>query len=288
MSDLVRSHRVLVVGARGFLGTKLVRRLMGRGYAVLGTTSSLLSGDSFLHLDLGADHPEWLFDIDVDVAVIAAGLGSLRQCEVDPVRSLRINARGRADLATTLMSRGIHVVLISTDAVYSGDRRPIGTALPDARTVYGRHMAQAENDVLGALGSASVVRLGKVLHGRSEILLNWIGALRRGDDVHAFIDSQIAPVSLGFALDALEFAIASKSRGVINATGPDDVSWSDVAYTLAERGGWPTSRVVLSEHRPIRERRRFVALPATHDLPSAFPTGMECVRYAVDEALEVS
>lgn len=279
-----RAPKALVVGASGLLGSRAMEFLRRSAYKTWGSTSVPNPSSGLLHLDLRGELPPWLFDHEFEVAVIAAGIGSIRHCEANPDESFRINVTGRVSVAQSLMSRGVHVVLISTDAVYSGDSRVIcASQATDARTVYGRHMAQSEIEILNHPGSVAVVRLGKVVQGGTPILRAWSDSLREGGTVRAFFDSRIAPVSPGFAVDAVGFALRESLQGIVHATAPVDVRWSDVADVVAEKVGVLPSRIIRVPCVPTDERRSFAALPITHVLPTTHPNGMEAVRKAVSQ-----
>lgn len=279
---MARAPKALVVGARGLLGSQVTGLLRRSGYETWGSTPDPNPPSSLLHLDLREGFPPWLADLDVEVAVIAAGIGSIRYCEANPDESFRINVTGRVSVAQSLMSRGVHVVLISTDAVYSGDTRVVSASqATDARTVYGRHMAQSEIEILHHPGSAAVVRLGKVVQGDTPILRTWSDSLRGGRTVTAFFDSRIAPVSPGYAVDTVGFALRERLREIVHATAPVDIRWSEVADVVARKVGVTSSQVIRVPCVPTGERRTFAALPTTHELPTTHPNGMEAVQQAV-------
>ncbi len=277
-----RAPTALVVGARGFLGSRVVRLLRESGYSAIGSTTAPTVASDEVRIELGEGPPAWLFELELDVAVIAAGIGSMRRCEENAQDSFLINVTGRVSIAQSLMARGIHVVLLSTDAVYSGDAQVASdTQATDARTVYGRQMAQSEMAILNHSGSASVVRLGKVIHGATPILGTWYETLKAGGSVVAFDDSRIAPVSPGFATAAVNFALDERVQGIIHATGPEDVLWSDIADKVAVEVGGSSSQVIRSPCEPAAERRSFAALPVTHELPMNHPVGMAAVQLAL-------
>lgn len=230
-------------------------------------------------LNLLEDVPYQLPDEHFDVAVIAAGLASVKACDASPRLSFSINVTGRVAVTKLLMSRGTHLVLISSDAVYSGDSRVTSCSLaPDARSVYGRHMAQSESEILESQGAASVIRLGKVMHSEIPILKDWLRGLRSGNSVSAFTDSRVAPISPGFAVDAVQYVVKNRACGIIHATGAADASWFDIAQVVAESVGVPRTMVTGVSCDSASEGRKHAVLPITHELPAIHPVGIDAVR----------
>lgn len=274
--------RALVVGARGFLGARFSDALAQSGYAVCGTTSMLTQSPGIHRLNLLEDAPSQLPDQHFDIAVISAGLASVRACDASPWLSFRINVTGRVAVSKLLMSRGTHLVLISSDAVYSGDSRITSRSLaPDARSVYGRHMAQSESEILESQGAASVIRLGKVMHSEIPILMDWFKALKSGNSIGAFKDSRVAPISPGFAVDAVQYAVNNRVSGIIHATGSRDASWFDIAQVVAESVGVPRTMVTGLSCDSASGGRKHAVLPITHELPATHPVGLDAVRQAL-------
>lgn len=274
--------KALVVGARGFLGTRISDALRQSGYSVCGTTSMRTQSPGMRRLDLREDVPSQFSDEHFDVAVIAAGLTSVKACDANPRLSFSINVTGRVAVSKLLMSRGTHLVLISSDAVFSGDSRVVSSSqAPDARSVYGRHMAQSESEILEFQGAVSVIRLGKVMHSEIPILKAWLEGLKSGNSVSAFTDSRVAPISPGFAVDAVQYVVENRVCGIIHATGVADASWFDIAQVVAESIGVPRTKVTGLPCDSASDGRKHAALPTTHELPAIHLVGIEAVRQTV-------
>ena len=103
-----------------------------------------------------------LFDRQQFAAVLnCAGNCALRACELDPALAWRINVEGVQNLLSQTVPRGLPLVHLSVDMVFSGERDGgyVETDPTDPVTVYGKTMAVAEQAVLEADPSACVLRI---------------------------------------------------------------------------------------------------------------------------------
>jgi dTDP-4-dehydrorhamnose reductase len=282
MAENDRRPKVLVLG-RGLLGQEIVQFLRDAGYAVdhIGRKPSPATDDFW---DLARPNA-FKLSSPYSHAVVAAGLTSFKACEQNERQSFWVNAVGRTAVVRELLDRGCHVTLLSSDAVFSGRTRvnTVGKT-PDAQSVYGKHLAYAEESVIGMGGRATVLRLGKVMHSRLPILRDWTVRLSQGEVVRAFSDSVCAPISPGFASEAVGHVIAHDIAGRVNATSDVDMTWFEVAQSVARTVSVPISQVEEESCAGAwRDElcRRFSALPPTHPLPDSAPQGVSAVVSAV-------
>jgi dTDP-4-dehydrorhamnose reductase len=155
--------RVLVLGAGGMLGHKLVQRLNDR-FDVCGTLRAdrmpeglerVLDPDRTL-LGVSADRFETVQRAVATVApdVVVNAIGIVKQLP-DADRegpTMEINARFPHRLAEHCVARGIRVVQISTDCVFSGSRGGYAEPdVPDPVDLYGRSKLEGELDEPGTL-----------------------------------------------------------------------------------------------------------------------------------------
>jgi dTDP-4-dehydrorhamnose reductase len=71
----------------------------------------------------------------------------------------------------------------------------------------------------------------------------WIAALGRNDQVVAFSDLHIAPISLEDATRAMCAVASDRGRGIYQVSGARDISYFDFARHLAKLMGVPPDRV---------------------------------------------
>lgn len=182
-----QTPRVLVLGATGMLGHKLIQRLAARGLPVSGTMrSSSMPDTSAARLALGAAR-EILPDVDVlqdealqaaieavnpDVVINAVGVIKQLDLSKDAVTSIATNALLPHRAAALCKKRGARLIQFSTDCVFAGRKGPFAENSPtDAEDLYGRSKLLGEVSGPGCLTIRSSI-VGRELRGRSS-LVEW-------------------------------------------------------------------------------------------------------------------
>lgn len=189
-----RNLRVLVLGATGMLGHKLVQRLAAHGLPVVGTirTRAIPATAAARAALAGADRI--LTDVDVlnDRALAAAvdtaqpdvvinAVGVIKQVDAanDPITSIETNSLLPHRIAKLCASRGRRLIHLSTDCVFAGRQGPYNEDCPpDAEDLYGRSKLLGETTGTGCITIRSSI-IGRELRGRSG-LVEWFLAQRGG------------------------------------------------------------------------------------------------------------
>ncbi|MCA3729993.1 MAG: sugar nucleotide-binding protein [Phenylobacterium sp.] len=242
--------RVLVVGADGVIGATLERRLRETGrFEVWGTTRrrETLTGENRLHLDL-RDPDDFEVSRGFDAAVLCTGVGGEAACAADPEGSRLVNVTGPVRLAERLTAAGVHVLALSSNAVFDGSREFFSTEDPPApRTEYGRQKRDLEA-ALQSLPGVGILRLTKVLDGATGLPARWDRELAAGGTVEAFVNHFISPVSPEEAASVLITLIDHRAKGLFQFSGAENLSFH--AYALSRYADRPD---LLKRIRPVRD-----------------------------------
>ncbi|MCA6237489.1 MAG: sugar nucleotide-binding protein, partial [Phenylobacterium sp.] len=242
--------RVLVVGADGVIGATLERRLRETGrFEVWGTTRrrETLTGENRLHLDL-RDPDDFEVSRGFDAAVLCTGVGGEAACAADPEGSRLVNVTGPVQLAERLTATGVHVLALSSNAVFDGSREFFSTEDPPApRTEYGRQKRDLEA-ALQSLPGVGILRLTKVLDGATGLPARWDRELAAGGTVEAFVNHFISPVTPEEAASVLITLIDHRAKGLFQFSGAESLSFH--AYALSRYADRPD---LLKRVRPVRD-----------------------------------
>lgn len=186
--------RVLVLGATGMLGHKLVQRLNAHGLPVVGTIRTpAIPANPAARAALGSAD-RILTDVNVlddralagavDAAepdVIINAIGVIKQLDAakDPIMSIEINSLLPHRIANLCARRGARLIHLSTDCVFAGRKGPYNEDSPtDAEDLYGRSKLLGEAAGTGCLTIRSSI-VGRELRGRSS-LIEWFLSQRGG------------------------------------------------------------------------------------------------------------
>jgi len=214
--------RLLVTGANGMLGHRVVAAARERGLDVRGT--------DLPELDLvdAAAVERFVADVRPDAIVHCAAYTDVDGAEADEELATRING----DAAGNVARCGVPVVHVSTDYVFAGDGREpyVESDTPDPRTAYGRSKLAGERAVLQADERHAIARTAW-LYGEGgknfvDTMLR-LGAER--DEVNVVFDQIGSPTWTGHLAPALVELAERGASGVFHAAGAGACSWFELA-----------------------------------------------------------
>ncbi|MEU7386565.1 SDR family oxidoreductase [Streptomyces tanashiensis] len=231
---------VLIVGGSGYLGTELARQGSSAGRDTAATFHSCpgeVTGVPWHRLDLRdpAGLHEVLDAVDPR-AVINASSGDA---------DWAVTAEGGMRLARATADRGIRLVHVSTDAVFSGRRDAYDeTCLPDPVTPYGAAKAAAETAVRLLCTDAIVARTSLILgdgrSGHERQVRDLVAGTRRGV---LFTDDVRCPVHVCDLAAALWELTGSDTTGVLHLAGAEAVTRLELGTLIARRDGLDAARL---------------------------------------------
>lgn len=175
--------RVLVTGAGGFVGARIMAQLGGRLELIAAPAGALRSA--------GPEEVERLVEAAAPDAILhTAAISDTGYCEQHPEESRQANVELPVQLARAARRAGAKLVAFSSDQVYTGleGPGPFDETVPlRPANVYGRHKREAEERVLEELDSAVLLRAtwmydlpGGGLPIRPNLPLNLLAAAKEG------------------------------------------------------------------------------------------------------------
>lgn len=240
--------RILITGATGSLGRRLVERAAAAGHEVTGT-----------RLAAAGDHER------VDIRDRDAVLAAVRRIRPDAIvhtaagrdrDDWAATADGAAHVAVAAAAHGIRLVHVSSDAIFSGhDIRYGEDAHPDPIYPYGAAKAAAETAVRAIAPDAAVARTSLILgdgRGYHERLTHDLISGRVPGAL--FTDDVRTPVHVDDLAGALLELAAGDYRGVLNVSGADAVSRYDLGVLVARRDGLDPARIAAARSPGGRPR----------------------------------
>ncbi len=243
------SFRLLVVGARGQLGTDLVTAARAAGIDVLGVGSRDLNITDVVAVQqvLGYLAAGAAAAGQRAVVINAAAYTAVDDAESDRDAAYAVNADGPGHLAVAARRLGLGLIHVSTDYVFPGDGiRPYRPTDPTGpRSVYGASKLAGEHRVRQAHPDAHVVRTAWVWGAAGGNFVKTIARLASSRPTLRVVDDQrgTPTYTVDLAAGLLELAAADLPGGVLHATNGGETTWYGFARAILTELGQDPDRI---------------------------------------------
>ncbi|MYC29538.1 MAG: SDR family oxidoreductase [Chloroflexi bacterium] len=247
--------RILIIGASGFIGRYLSRRLGAMpGHEVFCTFRSRPPGDDRNHwyqVELtdpvrveklfGAIHPE--------MVVHLAALADVGTAEREPERARAVNVAATAEIVRQCDWYGARLLFVSTEYVFDGRRGLYREDdPPHPTTQYGRTKLAAELEV-ARLGSRASVLRTSIVYGwpepGSRNFVPWlIDRLQGGETYAGAAQVMRSPIYVEQLVEGIVGLVMRDHSGVNHVAGGDWVSMYEFARAIAAAFGLDQNLVV--------------------------------------------
>ena len=169
----------------------------------------------------------------------------LKPCELNPELAWKINVAGVENLVSQTAPRGIRLVHLSVDMVFSGNRAKGGYTEEDPTdpvTVYGKTMVAGEQAVLASDPGACVLRIslpmGRSFNGHAGAI-DWITSrFKKSRPATLYFDEIRTPTYTDCMNAVYEIMLAGDQAGVYHLGGPRTLSLYQIAQILNRVGGY--------------------------------------------------
>ncbi|PIB37220.1 NAD(P)-dependent oxidoreductase [Reichenbachiella sp. 5M10] len=227
--------KILITGANGLLGQKLVQLLLDQGETVIAT--------SHTQSRLGYMEQEFVYDqMDIrvrdqvmevvsrhtpDVIIHTAAMTNVDQCETEREACDRLNVDAVQHLVDAAQVTGAFLVHLSTDFIFDGEGGPyVESDEPNPVSYYGESKLAAEKIVKASKGDWAILRTVLVYGvtpgmSRSNIIL-WVrDSLTQGKELKIVDDQWRTPTLAEDLAMGCYLAAKHRAKGVFNISGKD-------------------------------------------------------------------
>lgn len=259
--------RVLVTGASGLLCSKLTLLLAEKGYEVVavyrehkppGVESSTrnikavpLDLTDWIHLE------DLILKVKPEVIVHAAAYTDVDGCERDKIQAWRINVEATRSIVRTARVVNSHVVYISTDYVFDGEKglysehdTPNPVNYYGLTKLIGEEIVKSSDLLYTIIRSSAVYGVGGSKKSFAEYIVE---KLSRGEEVKDLVDQYVSPTYNKLLAEAVAEVVEVKPLGVLHVAGPR-LSRYEFARITAEALSLPSSLVVEARIDEFKEK----------------------------------
>lgn len=241
--------KVLVTGASGFLGTK-VMKLLRKNFSLVGVCKERkVPGLHSLNIANKKNVVALLQKEKPDVVLHIAAMTDVDKCEVEKEEAWQVNVAGTKNVLEGCKAVEAKMVYISTDFVFDGKKGDYKeTDKPNPMNYYGKTKLEAEK-LVQASGVSWLIGRVQVLYGYNEgrterSFVAWLyQSLKEGKETFVVDDQICTPTLIDDAAVALKILIQKKREGVYHISTADKIIRYAMALQLAKAFGFDTGLI---------------------------------------------
>jgi dTDP-4-dehydrorhamnose reductase len=254
--------RLLVTGANGLVGSRVVALLVSRGHEVTslgrGPRRTAVTGE-YVSVDLANETAvaAAVRDIRPDVIVHPGSMTDVDSCEGASAQAFRVNGIAPGIIAMAARDLGAHLVHVSTDYVFDGRAGPYSEeAVPNPLGVYAvtKHIGE---QAVQAIAPCSAIARTAVVYGwppagRANFGSWLLSALRRSEAVRLFEDQFVSPSLADSVAEQLAELAERRLGGIWNICGADVVSRVQFGEALCAEFGLDAGPIIHSRLADVK------------------------------------
>lgn len=239
--------KILVTGANGLLGYKLIQLLSSKAEII-----TIASGRKKINR---LPHRVQFYELDVtdrdqtlsvltntkpDVVIHTAAMTQVDQCETERDLCWKANVTGVENLIEACEKNNVHLIHVSTDFIFDGSHGPLDeTAIPKPVNFYGESKLAGELAVQKSKIKWAILRTVLVYGitpdlSRSNIVL-WVKkSLEEGKTINVVNDQWRTPTLAEDLAMGCYLAASKKATGIFHISGEEMMTPFDIANQTAE------------------------------------------------------
>jgi dTDP-4-dehydrorhamnose reductase len=232
MSGEGYSLRLLVTGARGMLGSDLVRLLASR-HEVFGVDIQ----------EFDITSPSAVREIEQrkpDRVIHLAAYTDVDGCESQVEKSYSVNTLGTRNIALACLKLNAPMLYLSTDYIFDGTKGfpYYEWDVPNPRSIYGKSKWAGEQEIQQHLAHFFIVRTSWLVGKNGKNFVDTILKLaREKETLYVVNDQRGSPTFTVDLARAIAWLIEQDVFGVYHVTNSGDCTWFDFAGEILRKAG---------------------------------------------------
>lgn len=221
---------IVVTGAKGRLGSALVRYLQGQGLQVTGLSRQ----------DVDLTHPQSVAELtrnlNPSLILHPAAMTSVDACELHPDKARADNQLATENLARAALGTGSRLVYFSTDYVFDGRKDSPYTEEdePNPINVYGQTKLAAEQAVSSILNNYAIIRVSWLFGAPGDFCSFVAGQVERSIPPRLTIDHRGSPGYIPDLLPEIRVIMESTETGIFHLTNRGDCTRFQMGSRILE------------------------------------------------------
>jgi dTDP-4-dehydrorhamnose reductase len=275
--------RVLVTGAAGMLGHRVLEDARARGWDAVGV--DLAEGD----LTDAAVAQDLVEEAGPDAVIHCAAFVDVDGAEANEAAAHAVNADASANVAAAAAMLGARIVAVSTDYVFDGTLtgRPYVESDPTGPIgAYGRTKLAGEQAIAGHNDNYAIARTAWLFGvGGKNFLNTMLTAAQTRDVVTVVTDEVGSPTFAGHLSPALLDLAALDATGIFHTAGAGQCSWHALTVELYRAAGITTrvDETTAAEFQRPAPRPAWSVLATERDETPRLPPWQEGVAQYLTE-----
>ncbi|WP_158827093.1 family 1 glycosylhydrolase [Mucilaginibacter lacusdianchii] len=232
---------LLIVGKSGALGGAFARMcdLRGIKYEMVGRREMDIT--SLLQIEkVILEKKPW-------AVINTAGFDEVDAAEAESKACFLLNTYGAQNLALLCKKYGIKLLTFSTDHVFDGRKNQpyIESDIKSPVNIYGQSKALAEKGILKENDHTLIVRTGDFFSpwDKKHFIEQALHAFKNGHRFDAAADVYVSPTYVPDLVRQSLDLLLDEEKGVWHLTNQGETTWANLAYAVAEQGGYDTALV---------------------------------------------
>ena len=254
----------LILGANGYVGSYLFRRMEEDGKAVFGTGHKRTGSDKLVYFDFEKDDLDAVISKISDTektAIICIAESNIDRCYEHYDQAYQVNVIRMKTVIHTLIENGFHVIYFSSDNVFDGkDGNYTEESPTSAINEYGKMKAEMEAYLLKNEPEVCIFRISKVVSSENQkqnVFTEWENKINDGK-IYCIRGNTISFIYIEDIYQASLLVAEKKLAGLYNIVGDEAYSRKELAekyYHMAEVQGMEIIECGV-DHFPFKDARR--------------------------------
>jgi dTDP-4-dehydrorhamnose reductase len=231
--------KVLIVGASGLVGSRLLRACQELHWQVIGTYNKYYVRDLISLNIIDNDQIKLIFyQYQPQIVFLPAFISNVDYCEQYPEKSHQVNVIGSLNIIRNCQENKAKLIFYSSDYIFNGKNGAYKESdKPDPICVYGKQKLFIENYISNLLSNYLILRI-TVVYGyeaqRKNFLIRLIRNLRNKQVIKAPIDQIGSPTLADDIAKASCDLVKQNTQGIFHLTSSDIMSRYEFAIQAAK------------------------------------------------------